>query len=76
MLLIENYVSVVKRKRDWEKKLISIDLQYFKQIPCLIIKINWRIYRSLVDETDQRLGCFILPEDQILNSYIYQATNL
>ena len=60
MLLIENYVNVVKRKRDWEKKLI----QYLKQISCLILKIIWQIYRSLVDETDQRLGCFTLPEDQ------------
>ena len=31
--------------------------------------INWRIYRSL-DETDQRLGCFNIPEDRILNSLI------
>ena len=53
-----------------KKNLISIALQYLKQIPCLIIKINWQIYRSLVDETGQRLGCFTIPEDQILNSLI------
>ena len=76
MLLIENYANVVNRKRDWEKKLISISLQYFKQLSCLIIKINWQIYRSLVDETEQRLRCFTIPEDQILNSFIYEATNL
>ena len=42
MLLIERGTG--------ETNLISIALQYLKQIPCLIIKINWRIYRS-IDET-------------------------
>ncbi|MGI9010861.1 MAG: hypothetical protein ACR2F1_06715 [Nitrososphaeraceae archaeon] len=52
-----------------ETNLISIALQYLKQIPCLIIKLIGE-FSGLLDETDQRLGCFTPLEKQILNSLI------